>query len=336
MPAFQYNSDNQKRFTPTANEPFMQNVPKEKIFVPTSGVQHRIRILPPWSALGLFARFANTHWRLGAQGNDSFPCPDIWEEGSCPFCKTWAQLRQNYDYYQADVLAIRPTPRYYSNIINVAEPAKGVQLYTYGKRVYAMIKGIQDSGSFGDITDAINGVDLVLQRTGTGMMIQDIVYPTPQHQPIQNPDWLDQLFNLDTLFTKPNQEKIETAYRTQPWRVYNPAAGIVASTSQGQGAYVVQPSAPLGVLQPALQPFVMPPSTGGMVPPSTIGLVPPSTIGLVPPSAGAIGAGTAVTPQQVAAPVTQPGVVAAPQVSDVMANVQSLEDKLRAKLNAAK
>jgi hypothetical protein len=312
MPAFQYNPENQKKFTPTANEPFLKNVPKDKVFVPTPGVQHRLRFLPPWSSTGLFARFARTHWRVGGQGK-AFACPDMWEEGTCPFCKVWAQIRPQYDLYQQDVLAIRPTPRYYSNVINVQEPAKGVQVYTYGKRVYQMIKGIQDSGSFGDITDAINGCDLILQRTGAGMQVQDVIYPVPQHSPIQNPDWLDQLFNLDDIFNRPDMEEVEVCFKTHPWRVYNPNGTVAAA-----GSYPGLPSA------------IPPPPAGWMQPPANQRFTPPTGAPILAP-----------TPPVAAAPVsTQPPIAVAQPVEtpapSTMANIQSLEDKIRAKLNATK
>jgi len=313
MTVYTYNPDNQKKLTPVANEPFLKNVPKEKLFVPTGGVQHRIRILPPWSATGLFARFAKTHWRVGASGK-AFVCPDMWEEGTCPFCKTWAQIRQQYDLYQVDVLAIRANPRYYSNIINVTEPHKGVQVYTYGKRVYQMLKGIQDSGSFGDITDPINGVDLILQRTGQGMQIQDVIYPIPQHTPIQNPDWLDQLYNLDDIFSLPDLEDIEACHKTHPWRVYNPNAAAGAPAS--------------------IPVFTMPP------PVAPTPFAPPASVRFTPP---VMPAATPSWPPAQPSPIVvetahpaQPAPAQPAPAASTMSSIQSLEDRIRAKLTAAK
>jgi hypothetical protein len=50
-----------------------------------------------------------------------------------------------------------------------------------------------------------------------------MIYPTRQSTPLQNPVWLDQMFNLDTIFIKPNPDDVQACFSTQAWRIYNPA-----------------------------------------------------------------------------------------------------------------
>jgi hypothetical protein len=129
-------------------------------------------------------------------------------------------MRGNYDKYKEDISAARAMDRYFSNVINLGEPHKGVLVWAYGKLVYKQIKSIQDSGDYGDITDEENGTDLTLVRTGTGRQIQDTIYPVRQPSRLVNPAWIEEMFDLDAIFKEPDLDAITDAFKTHTWKVW--------------------------------------------------------------------------------------------------------------------
>jgi hypothetical protein len=215
---FKYNPDEQNKFSPSTVGASFLTIPTEKLFLPQAG-QYKLRILPPWSPKGLFAKFMKTHWRLGIQQIRTV-CPDMYVQGTCPFCHAHAIMRNDYKKYQDDINAVRAVDRYFSNIVNLGEPQRGVIVWAYGKTVYKQLKGIQDSGDFGDITDVDNGSDITLIRSGSGQQVQDTIYPVRQPTRIQNPNCLNELYNLDSIFKEPDVDAIIEAFDSQPWLAY--------------------------------------------------------------------------------------------------------------------
>ncbi len=300
MTYFTYNPDAQGKFSPSGGEPFLKNVPQSKLFLPKEG-KYQIRIMPPWSQQGLFAKFVKIHWGVGLS-QTIIACPDMFGQ-PCPFCDTWARLRTEYDKYKPDVDSARPARRYYSNVVNLATPQLGVLAYSYGKTVYKLLKDLQDSGQYGDITNPMNGCDIHLTRSGTGRQVQDTIYPNRDATPLQDPNWLDQMFNLDDILIQPDPDDVQAAFNTHPWKIYTPSGKVTQVP--------VQPTP-----GPTLQPYNPPPVTSEQ------------------PNAP-------VVPDQSNAPVAQVVNQPSTEVTGVkqetsdekMARIKTLEDNIRAKLN---
>ncbi len=302
MPFFPYNASAQGKFAPSGGEPFLKNVPQNKLFLPKEG-RYQIRVMPPWSQQGLFAKFVKLHWGVGLS-QAIIVCPDMFGQ-SCPFCETWLKLRTEYDKFKPDVDACRPARRYYSNVVNLATPQLGVLAYSYGKTVYKLLKDLQDSGAYGDITDPVNGCDIHLTRSGTGRQVQDTIYPNRDATPLQDPSWLDAMFNLDDILIQPDQGDVEAAFNSQPWKVYTPT-GKVAPAAPVPAAQPYTPSQPVVAEQPAL-----------------VVQAPVSPVAEQP----------APAPTPVA--VVQPPIAAAPTETpdQKMERIKKLEEQIRAKLN---
>lgn len=240
---FKYKAEEQDKFSPDTGESFIK-VPKDKLFLPQPQ-QYRLRVLPPWSPQGLFAKYAKIHWGIGATMLRTV-CPDLYTSGTCPFCKVFHQMRAvDWKAYQEDITAIRPQDRFYSNIVNLSEPHKGVQVWSFGKIIYRLLKGIQDSGDFGDITDADTGSDINLTRTGQGRNVQDTIYPVRNPSKLANPQWLNELFDLDNIFKDPDLEAIQDAFESHPWKtdfVQKNTSPVVRQTGM---AFTKAPSTPI-------------------------------------------------------------------------------------------
>ncbi len=228
---YKYNADAAKAMRPEGDS-YIKNVPQEKQFSPKADSKHRIRVMPPWSNIGVIFKHMKMHYRVG-QGQTTFLCPDNFGE-QCPFCQTHAVLRKEYEKYKPDVDSARPANRYWSNIVFLDNKERGVQVYSYGWTVYKMIYEIQDSGMYGDISDPSLGRDLLLTRTGSGRQARDAIYADPNTSKLENPKWLDEIFDLDTIFVKPNLEAVNAAFRSQPWKVYTPPEQRQAAKVTGE------------------------------------------------------------------------------------------------------
>ncbi len=231
MTYYQYNKDEQNKYSVGGGEPFLKNIQQAKVFVLKEGT-FQIRMLPPWSRAGLFAKFSKIHWQVGLS-RSTFVCPTMFGAETCPFCEVYSQLISEYDRYAPDVNACRPAKRFYSNVINLGAQDIGVMVYSYGQKVYGAIKGLQDSGDYGDITDPTTGCNMTLTRQGTGRNVQDHVMPARQASQLTNPDWLDHLFDLDDIFVEPDPADVKAAFATQPWKVWSPpskSSGSVATS----------------------------------------------------------------------------------------------------------
>jgi hypothetical protein len=214
MAFFKYNPDEQKKFGDTG-ESFIK-VPKDKLFLPQPQ-QYKLRLLPPWSRMGLFAKYVKIHWGVGSMQLRTL-CPDLYTPGSCNFCKVYHSFGDEYQNYKEEAQSVKAQDRFYSNIVNVQEPHKGVLVWSYGKTIYRLLKGIQDSSDFGDITDPDNGSDINLTRTGQGRNVQDTIYPVRNPSKLANPTWLDELFDLDSIFKEPDIAEVQAAFETHPWK----------------------------------------------------------------------------------------------------------------------
>lgn len=244
MPYYKTNVEAQSKYAPAqSREAFLKGVPNDKLFIPKEG-QYRIRLMPAWSPAGYFAKTIMTHWDIGLTKSTTI-CPNMFREGSCPFCKAYGEMRNEYKTYEIDIgSGARPAKRFYSNIVNLSAPEHGVMVWSYGSTDYKMLMGLQGSGEYGDITDPVNGVDLILTRQGTGKAAKDIIYPVRDSSPIGNPAWLDQLFDLDKIFLEPDINDILSAFASHPWKIYQPK-GVQRPITAPVAAPIPPPTTPV-------------------------------------------------------------------------------------------
>lgn len=229
MSAFKYNPESQKKYSPGQTDSFIKDVPREKRFTPKEGA-NRIRILPPWSREGAYAKRMLIHWQVGLS-RSSFLCPELYADGSCPFCRAHKLMKGDYDKFKADIEVIRVSKRWYSNVISYGSPNAGVLLYSYGKTVAGMLEVVQNGGQYGDITDPVAGSDLTLERSGSGRQVNDVVFPDRNSTKLQNPVWLDQLHDLDNIWVSPDPVAVDNAFKSQPWKIWSGETRSVAKVA---------------------------------------------------------------------------------------------------------
>lgn len=193
-----------------------------------------IRILPPYSELGIFWYDVAYHYGIASdsQGQSrQVVCPAYGTDNPCPICEKIAELKatgDEEDAAKADSMKLKP--RYYLQIIDRADEAAGVQIYMASPTVANKILGFYSSKGWGDITDPENGYDLVLtkrRRAGAApnsQRWQDTEYEvmgTPEKCPTMadkdgNPvyDWEDHMVELDKLPRKYAYDDLATMLET--------------------------------------------------------------------------------------------------------------------------
>lgn len=220
MAYFKYNKEAQDAYS-QGNFERLLKVPKEKEFSLDSKKDgdYKLRIMPPWSKEGAFARGSKIHYNVGVE-KQHIVCPNTVGDNLCPFCYHHALIKSD-EMYQADSNSIRPAYRYFSNVVDMNNPKGGVKVWSYGPNIYYPIKKLQDSGEFGDLTDPIEGHDIIINRQVRGK-ITDSVFPTNKITALLDPDWLDQIVDLDTILPEVDQGLVDRLFKSHPWKVYEP------------------------------------------------------------------------------------------------------------------
>ena len=109
-----------------------------------------------------------------------------------------------------------PKMRAYAPVVVRGEEDKGVQLWSFGKRVYHDILNIMLDPDYGDITDPLNGRDVkvnITKQPGQNWATTTVM-PRGKETPLSENDsksqaLLDNLPNLDDVYTLESYEEIE-------------------------------------------------------------------------------------------------------------------------------
>lgn len=159
----------------------------------------KIRILPPWSEAGDIAFECRSHWKVPP--NDSmYNCLRVVNK-ECPICEFASELKRTGNRELASTLY--PSKSVYYNIVVRGEEDKGVQIMRSGILLYENILSYLYDEDYGDITDIVEGRDMVIERVGTTK--EDTKYtlkPAANTSPLHADKtivakWLDTMFDLD-------------------------------------------------------------------------------------------------------------------------------------------
>jgi hypothetical protein len=188
---------------------------------PTSGPKgtvkkNYIRILPPWSDDNIPYREIAYHY--GVVEKRALVCPRKTYSEPCPICEAAdGMFETGRDEDKEIGKKLNSRRRYFYNIIDRDDEAKGVQVFGCGVTIHRAITGLFNDPDWGDITDPEEGFDVIIERAGTG---RDTEYPTPGSArrmpsplgtPEQMDEWLGGLFDLDALVRRESYEDLKLA-----------------------------------------------------------------------------------------------------------------------------
>lgn len=138
-----------------------------------------IRILPPVKTMEYFFQEVGRH-NLSPDGKKKVYCPSFTSGGEleCPVCEIVKELRDAGDKGSDDMakqLSIRKM--YWMNIINRDDQNAGPLIYTPGVTVFGDIVSLVQDPDYGDIYDVDEGIDIIIERKGSGMQTEYSVKP---------------------------------------------------------------------------------------------------------------------------------------------------------------
>lgn len=144
-----------------------------------------IRILPPWSADGMFAKEAGYHY--GVSQDATYACPKVCKGLPCPVCETVSDLfrsKRSEDMTLAKRIGVKT--RYFYNILDRVAKDKVVYVFGSGSMVYEKVLGIFADKDYGDVTEITTGYDLKIMKSGEGLDTSYEVRPVKNSSAVMN------------------------------------------------------------------------------------------------------------------------------------------------------
>ena len=153
----------------------------------------QVRVLPPYSAQGVWAREVREHQATIDGKYMTFTCPKYHQDSKCPFCEEGASLHEEgTEESVEDSKAFRPKRSFLFNVLVYSAPGdlslrNGVKVLKTGITVQRQIFDLdQDAaGGWGNIYDLAAGFDLRITAKGAGRQREYIVKGVPGRTDIQ-------------------------------------------------------------------------------------------------------------------------------------------------------
>ncbi|MNW28087.1 hypothetical protein D3C74_48990 [compost metagenome] len=170
-----------------------------------------IRILPakPGTADDFYAE-ARVHYNVGPN-KKMVTCGKV-ARSSCAVCDFVDALFKSGDKEDEKLAKrMKATSRYYFNVIDrsVEEDSEDygkVLVFGSGATIFTDILGIICDPDYGDITDADEGYDIIINKSGKGLDTEYKTNARPKQTPIGVEDWAEKLVDL-SFFSKPKSDE---------------------------------------------------------------------------------------------------------------------------------
>jgi len=161
-------------------------------FGPKEG-RNVIRILPPVGKMEYFFQTVGRHY-MPPDNKKAIYCPSFTSDRElpCPICELSDQLRQAGDKKMSDELRVRR--QFWMNVINRDSSNPEPLIYTPGVIVFGELSSLISDPDYGDITDVLNGYDIIIEKSGTGRDTEYHVKARPKTTPLTEDE--DELENI--------------------------------------------------------------------------------------------------------------------------------------------
>ena len=140
--------------------------------------ENSIRILPHSTAYfkGTVDEFVYPyflHYNVGAEKKTAAVCPRSGGANTkCPICEASSALYKGDDKDKELASDLYHKRRFLTNILDLNDIQKGVQVYEFGPTVYNKLMKYVASGLFGDILDLEKGRNVILSKTVPGGQVK--------------------------------------------------------------------------------------------------------------------------------------------------------------------
>jgi hypothetical protein len=186
--------------------------------------KHTYRILPTWRLNTMPEECAKDvqpfwhdfamHWvRTEKNGKPvAYVCLEKTFGSECPICSAIGRgISSSNDDETVDLLkSANASQKYLINVLHRSSPDKPneVQVMEVGQKIFDQL--IEFLSEYGDITDLNDGIDLIINREGTGMDTTYKVLPAAKHKPV-DVSVMPQLLDLDAVVQQENETKLNIA-----------------------------------------------------------------------------------------------------------------------------
>jgi hypothetical protein len=174
-----------------------------------------VRFLPGVNGRQGFVQFWKHFVKASADGKAwGGPCPLKMAKLPCPICQIAAKLSRGSDADRDLAGDLTPRGRVIANIIDRAAPDTGPQVAEFGKAIYDAIKDYVKT--FGeDPTHPVNGVDMIIEKSGSGLRTEYKVLPARKNSPLhsdakQLDEWIDAAVDLSQYAVVASEAEIAT------------------------------------------------------------------------------------------------------------------------------
>jgi hypothetical protein len=162
--------------------------------------------------------FKEFHFHYNVGGENGFLCPKKNFGDECKVCEFVSTLYKGSEEDKANARKLVSKQRFVSPILVRGEEDKGVQLFSYSKKVYETLLQLVINPDYGDISDAEEGIDLVLTygKAPGAMFPTTTVTPRRRSSPIvadkkQRDELLSVSVDFANLFERKTPEQVSQA-----------------------------------------------------------------------------------------------------------------------------
>ena len=157
-----------------------------------------VRILPPWSADGLWYKEAVLHYGMTNEDGKErgYACLKMFEK-KCPFCRKYEELSKGSPEDRKIAERIKPRIKFYTNILELRSGK--VMIWGFSQKTLGILLSYCSDPDYGDISHPENGFDIVIERTGTSRT--DTRYSIrcrPKPSEISVEGWEENMHDLDS------------------------------------------------------------------------------------------------------------------------------------------
>lgn len=182
-----------------------------------------VRFLPPMVGKSDPFRVVYQHFIEipGAKSSISFVCPRMQAKTDnlgpryCPACAKADELRERGGPVAYDLAGnFLPRRRIFANIIFRGSPERGVLIFPFGKQIHDQLLALRDNrDAGGNFCHPIDGFDIVISRSGTGMKTEYKVYPSRKLSKLADDvetmnAWLESMHDLDRYARIPSEDEL--------------------------------------------------------------------------------------------------------------------------------
>ena len=175
-----------------------------------------VRILPPLRGKDSPFRVTYQHYIETAEGKWVFTCPRLEAKQRCPVCEHAQKMKKSVNPADRDAAYdMLPKRRVFCLVINRAEPEKGPVVLAFGKTIHEpLVKLRQDEDAGGDFTHPTHGMDVIIDREGTGKTDTKYDVNLARRSSPIHPDaatvaqWADMMPDLDDFAKLPGSDEL--------------------------------------------------------------------------------------------------------------------------------